>query len=339
MRDTPLLVTRMAISALFGAMLSVLFWDTPHDPFGAQSRVALAFITLVYSGYTSMLNIPKIVDLRAVHFREYSARMYRLVPYFASITVAEFPAQICQSMLYVLCYYFFTGLDPNMWTFVKFSLCNLLLAVTCNAFSGLMAVVCPNGDTAMILNTVLNAVFMLFCGFLIPYDTIPTYWRWLYYLSMFRYPLSFLVTNEMLDEPYDCGEQTANGLNGGGSLDNQLGGSVPIFVGGKNANHPPFPYSFGVDYNFAITTCPLDQDPRDSNPGWEASGVIDNIIANPYCFRWYCPVQNGNFILERFSFPLNDFDMWINLAYLAVFYVGIRALTLLCIKYVQHIKR
>ena len=117
-----------------------------------------------------------------------------------------------------------------------------------HAFSQMLGFIAPNTDSATILTMLCNSVFSLFCGFMLPYASIPVYWRWMYFLSVYRYPLSFLVTNEMLGQSYNCNSTLdlpkeegfpATTTMKGPSVD---GGALPIFVGGSSKTNPPFPW-------------------------------------------------------------------------------------------------
>ena len=47
---------------------------------------------------------------------------------------------------------------------------------------------------------------------------------------------------------------------------------------------------------------------------------------DPNCFRYYCPITNGNVILEAYSFPTEADEMFLNLFYLVGFYALFRML-------------
>ena len=97
---------------------------------------------------------------------------------------------------------------------VSFLCCFLLCTVSCFAFAQLLSILAPNADTGTIILATSNSIFTLFCGFMLPYASIPTAWRWLYYVSMFRYPLGFLVSSELRGKTFDCPRQCTD--QGGG---------------------------------------------------------------------------------------------------------------------------
>jgi len=64
--------------------------------------------------------------------------------------------------------------------------------------------VAEKAKVATALQSVLLTLFMLFTGFLVPKNSIPQGWIWMYYLSVFRYPVSFLCNSELRDETFEC---------------------------------------------------------------------------------------------------------------------------------------
>jgi ABC-type multidrug transport system permease subunit len=55
---------------------------------------------------------------------------------------------------------------------------------------------------------------MIFSGFLIPFQRIPWFFRWLYHLSFFQYGLNALLINEFTDKVFtDCSSGTGMACN------------------------------------------------------------------------------------------------------------------------------
>ena len=196
-RDLSILKTRFAVPVVFAFILGLLFFQLEMDQDGAKNRISAVFITCVYTGSVSAFCIPKIVAQRAVYFRESSSNTYRLLPSFLSTFFSELPFVLVQAVLYLTPMYFLVGLRPGIEYFLPFMGCYLVLSVSMFAFAHFLAAAAPNSDTATILMMLFNSIFTLFCGFLLPYAQIPGFWRPLYYLSMFRYPLGYMVSNQV----------------------------------------------------------------------------------------------------------------------------------------------
>ncbi len=97
--------------------------------------------------------------------------------------LADVPFQVVCSALFLFPFYFMAGM--RLWgPFFNFSFCFFLVMLVTHAFSQLLAYVAPNTDSATILTMLANSVFTLFCGFMLPYASIPVYWKWMYFLSL-----------------------------------------------------------------------------------------------------------------------------------------------------------
>ncbi len=65
--------------------------------------------------------------------------------------------------------------------------------------------------------------------------------------SSYRYPLGFMVSNEMLGQTYNCNstqELPATNTEPAATVNGPsiAGGAFPIFVGGASPDSPPFPW-------------------------------------------------------------------------------------------------
>lgn len=308
-RDKATFRARFMVPVVFALIVGMLFFQMERDQAGAKTRISMIFISIVFSGNTALMAIPWLVAQRPVYFRERSANTYRFIPYYAALVLAELPLVLVSSVLYTSIAYPLTGLRAGPIHFLRFLLCQALAALSCFAFAHFVNAFAPNADTGTIMVTLSNSVFILFCGFMLPYNSIPIFWKWLYYLSLFRYPLGFMASNELLDLPFHC-EVDEHGM--------QVG-AFPIFVGGAT-EEPPFPRGAGKYSAHCL------------------NGGLGN-ISDTLCWRWYCPVQTGQDIIDRFSFPSDSNGMYANLFILLVFFLALRLLGGLAMRFVQHIKR
>lgn len=62
----------------------------------------------------------------------------------------------------------------------------------------------PNPIIATILSPITTVLFLMFGGFYITLDSIPVYYKWIYYISYFRYAYESLLANEFRGLEFDC---------------------------------------------------------------------------------------------------------------------------------------
>ena len=245
-RDTKVFRTRFLLAIVFGCMVGVLFREVGSDQVGARARISVIFISLVYAGNVANMAIPTMVMTRPVVFRERGSNAYRLCPYYWAVLCAEIPFVVVQALLFVSTFYFLVGFqygstEGGAIHFIRFACGFVMLSLLTFSFSHLMASIAPNADVGTILSATCQSVFTLFSGFLLPYASIPTYWRPLYYLSLFRYPLGFFSANELVGLKFSC--PVGDSFIGS----NLPVGAFPVFVGGMadETSYPPPPRGNG----------------------------------------------------------------------------------------------
>jgi ABC-type multidrug transport system permease subunit len=120
--------------------------------------------------------------------RERLNKSYTVGAYFWGKTLSEFPFHVFYPALNVAVTYYAIGLndsDPKYF-FI------LMAAMICTYFYGvsygfLISIVIPKMEMAMAFTPVLVIPFMVLGGFFVNTNNIPSFLKWLEYLSMFKY--------------------------------------------------------------------------------------------------------------------------------------------------------
>jgi ABC-type multidrug transport system permease subunit len=143
-------------------------------------------------------------------------------------------------------------------------------------------------------------MFQLFAGFLIRRTAIPRGWIWMHYLSLFKYPVFFLVSTELSGETFNC--------------DN-------------NAGAVSLPYDATVNVANMIA---------DGANKIYCSGM-NGMNATWPCYA--CPIINGNDMIQEFDMPTAVNDRALMLGCVAIFMVAYRVFAYLSLRYVNHITK
>uniref|UniRef100_A0A9J2PXH0 ABC transporter domain-containing protein n=1 Tax=Ascaris lumbricoides TaxID=6252 RepID=A0A9J2PXH0_ASCLU len=151
--------------------------------------------------------VPAITRELPIFLRENANGIYRVDAYFLAKTSAEFPLYVALPLLYTTVVYWLSGkfcsmffkdfgLLPNVFNYLFASLTTIL--ITNVAISIAYAVACIFGETtiAMTYLPVFVVPMLAFGGFFINANSIPSYFKWLSYLSYFRYGFEALAINE-----------------------------------------------------------------------------------------------------------------------------------------------
>lgn len=125
---------------------------------------------------------------RPLFLRERLNKSYSVGPYFWGKNLAEFPFHLLYPILTIVITYFAIGLnDSNSKYFFI-----LNAAMICTFFYGtsyglMISVIIPKMEVAMALVPVLVIPFMVLGGFFVNTNNVPSYLKWIEYVSMFKY--------------------------------------------------------------------------------------------------------------------------------------------------------
>jgi len=154
----------------------------------------------------SLLAFP---EERPVFLREYSTNHYFVSSYFASRLVLEAVVTFVQVMLSCLITYFFLALTMN---FIYFFAIVYVLAMAATAVAVLLG--CSVGDPKMGQEflPILFIPQLLFAGFFVPPEFIPSWLRWAQYLCSLTYAVRLALDAEFREcaedeefNPNHCG--------------------------------------------------------------------------------------------------------------------------------------
>lgn len=159
-------------------------------------------------------------DERPVFLREANNNMYSVSAYFWAKIISEFPSSLLTPALFGSIVYYAIGLNTAVWD--KFPLFLLIVFLIYNASSGYALIIgtCfSDKQLAVTLTPVLIIPFMLFAGFFVTQNNIPSFLIVFQYMSIFKYGYQALTQNEFDDlvnngclmpdcNPHDYAENT-----------------------------------------------------------------------------------------------------------------------------------
>ncbi|KAK4398117.1 ABC transporter G family member 10 [Sesamum angolense] len=122
--------------------------------------------------------------------RETSRGVYRVSSYIIANTLVFIPFLLIVTLLYTSSVYWLVGLRRNIDGFLYFSLVVWLVALTANSFVACFSTLVPNFITGMSFIYGVMGSFFLFSGYFISKDSVPKYWKFMQYLSLFKYRMN-----------------------------------------------------------------------------------------------------------------------------------------------------
>ncbi len=133
---------------------------------------------------------------RGVFLREYSSKLYGVVPYYLSKNAIETPIGLLVTFIYGVIVYYIVGLRPEVthyFTFICIFICLVWLAQSMGLCFGASF---SNLNTALVITQFSVLPAFLFSGFLINQENMPAWLAWIRFISPFRYALEASMRNE-----------------------------------------------------------------------------------------------------------------------------------------------
>ncbi|CAN6471143.1 unnamed protein product [Victoria cruziana] len=191
-----LFLIRLAVVTVTGFILATVFWHLDSSPKGVQERLGFFAFAMSTTFYTCADGLPVFLQERYIFMRETAYNAYRRSSYVLSNAIVAAPPLVLLSLVFSVITFFAVGLAGGWESFLYF------FAITFASFwagSGFVTFVSGIVSQVMlgyIVVVAMLAYFLLFSGFFINRDRIPSYWLWFHYLSLVKYPYEGVLQNE-----------------------------------------------------------------------------------------------------------------------------------------------
>lgn len=168
-----------------------------------QTMTALClWVSIPLFGCTSI--IPSVFQEKPIFLRDKNSGCYNSGSYLIAKLLQETLRDIFFYMIAACCVWFALGLS-GLW--VIFWLVFLVTLSIGTIMAYFLAFICPNTESAIILCSAINIIFLSFAGVLIRETNIPVYWKWVVYINHMHYAWASLMKNQFEDDdnlgPFD----------------------------------------------------------------------------------------------------------------------------------------
>mmetsp|Transcript_33421 Transcript_33421/g.76369 ORF Transcript_33421/g.76369 Transcript_33421/m.76369 type:complete len:1390 (-) Transcript_33421:90-4259(-) len=201
-RDPTAIKAPVAQNLILGIVMAIVFQDLALDQ--VQSKMGLIFMSMMNFALGGMSTLPEGFDQRAVFYKQRDAGFYRTFAYSLSQNIVNLPVTILKVVVFVTIIYWASGLsdDSNGLHYLYFmGVCAIMDLAMAQYFKVLVAVL-PSYDQATPVGAVTVLFMVIFSGFIIAPEEIPTHWIWMYYINPFAYGFIALIQNEFKSDSY-----------------------------------------------------------------------------------------------------------------------------------------
>ncbi|EYU45010.1 hypothetical protein MIMGU_mgv1a0269001mg, partial [Erythranthe guttata] len=193
-----LFAARVLQSIFVGIILGTVYMKISNDQskIAQQTRLGFFAFSLSFLLSSTTEGLPIFLQERTIFMRETFAGAYRVSSYVAANAIVFFPFLLLVALLYSTPSYWLVGLRPDLGGFLYFTLVVWAVVLMSNSFTAFCGAVVPNYIMGTSVAAGLMGCFFLFSGYFIEKESIPDYWMFMHYLSLFKYPFESLVINE-----------------------------------------------------------------------------------------------------------------------------------------------
>lgn len=197
-RTKELFFTRVIQAILVGTILGTVYMKVSDDGGKAALQTRLGFFAFSLSFLLSSTTegLPIFLQERRIFTRESARGAYRVSSYVIANTLVFLPFLLMVAALYSSPAYWLVGLRPDLDGFLYFALVVWIVVLMSNSFTACCSALVPDFIMGTSLIAGLMGSFFLFSGYFISEESIPEYWMFMHYLSLFKYPFECLVVNE-----------------------------------------------------------------------------------------------------------------------------------------------
>ncbi|XP_010454213.1 PREDICTED: ABC transporter G family member 23-like [Camelina sativa] len=203
-RTKQLFLARTMQAVVAGLGLGSVYTRLKRDEEGVAERLGLFAFSLSFLLSSTVEALPIYLRERRVLMKESSRGSYRISSYMIANTIAFVPFLFVVSLLFSIPVYWIVGLNPSIQAFSFFVLCVWLIILMASSLVLFLSAVSPDFISGNSLICTVLGAFFLFSGYFIPKEKIPKPWMFMYYVSLYRYPLESMVVNEYWSMRTEC---------------------------------------------------------------------------------------------------------------------------------------
>lgn len=195
---------RMAQILVMGLVMASIFWRLPNTQDRVNDRLSALFMFCLFLGMSSIMGTAMAYPVeKAVMLREVHNGYYNIFAYYIGRISVLLLFQVLYGVIFAAAVYFAVGLYNSANKFFIF-LITLTLSTVISGLAGFLAGVIF--DSPQKASNVIPMIIMpltIFAGLFIPYDNLPVYWIWVWYISYFQYSIQIMMVNEFDDTLFD----------------------------------------------------------------------------------------------------------------------------------------
>ncbi|CAG8003807.1 unnamed protein product [Penicillium olsonii] len=285
-RNSDYINNKFALHISSGLFVGFSFWMIGESVADLQSVLFFIFNAIfVAPGVINQLQ-PTFLERRDLfEAREKKAKMYSWKAFTIALIVSEFPYLVVCAALFFNCWYWTAGMAVDSSKSGSMFFVFFLYEFLYTGIGQFVAAYAPNANMAAMINPLILGTMISFCGVLVPYAQIVSFWRyWIYWLNPFNYLMGSMLVFGLFDRNVECTDQEYALFSppNGSTCIEYLGDYMQTIGARMNLVNPDATsdcrvcqYTRGSDYLVTVNL-------NDYYYGWRDTGIVALFVISSY---------------------------------------------------------
>ncbi|EYE92883.1 putative ABC multidrug transporter [Aspergillus ruber CBS 135680] len=193
------------VSAIIQALVcGSLFYDLKGDSSSIFLRPGVLFFPVLYFLLESLSETTASFMGRPILARQKRFGFYRPTAFCIANAITDIPVVMVQVSCFSLILYFMSALRMDAGRFFTFWIIVIMQTLSFIQLFRAIGAVCNKFGNASKISGLLSTVFFVYGGYLIPFEKMHVWFRWIFYLNPGSYAFEALMANEFVGLQLQC---------------------------------------------------------------------------------------------------------------------------------------